>query len=467
MFTYIKYQRLNPFLFLPGKKTISKTLLLTFFALFSAAAQTTDQKLTLTLDDAVKIALESNWDVKMGIQDTKKAEEQINEAYSNAYPNISFSGNYTRNIKMPVMFIPPNSLLNPTSSTQTFELGSKNSYTASITVAQTIYNQKVNTAIKIADEFASYSRTGLKASRNEVILNVKKAFLNILLMSELVDVSRKSYESADANYKNVSALYKQGVASEYDYLRSEVQRANVQPMLIQMENNYQLAKNYLKTLLAIDAKKEIEVKGEFKFEELPQATIDEYSAGVIENSPLVEQLKINESLLGKSLIIERSEYYPTLAAFGQYQYQTQDNTFQVGNYKWAESFMVGLQLSYNIFDGFKRGARIEQVKIDRDKIGFARQKLQDGLILQTQQSRMKMVEAKKRIEAQVENLKQAEKTSSIAQTRYKSGVGTQLEIIDTETALLAARTNYSQAIFDFLTAKADWEYAVSKEYQSE
>ncbi len=467
MLNYIKTQQFNPFLFRYGKKTNCKTLLFILLLSLSAVAQTPNDKITLTLDDALKIALESNWDIKMGIQDTKKAEEQINEAYSNAYPGLSFGANYSRYIKMPVMFIPPNTpMLNPTSSTATIELGSKNSYTGTLSLAQTIYNQKVNTAIKIADEFASYSRTGLKATRNEVVLNVKKAFLNILLMRELLDVSRKSFESADANYKNVEALYKQGVASEYDYLRSEVQRANVQPMLIQMENNYQLAKNYLKTILAIDAKKELEVKGEFKFEELSQTTIDDYSEGAIANSPLVEQLKINESLLGKNLMIERSEYYPTLAAFGQYQWQTQDNTFNWSNYKWAESFMVGLQLSYNIFDGFKRGARIEQVRIDIDKVAFARQKLQDGLVLQTQQSKMKMVEAKKRIEAQKENLKQAEKTAAIAQTRYKSGVGTQLEIIDTETALLAARTNYSQAIYDYLTAKADWEYAVSKDYQA-
>jgi outer membrane protein len=76
---------------------------------------------------------------------------------------------------------------------------------------------------------------------------------------------------------------------------------------------------------------------------------------------------------------------------------------------------------------------------------------------------MKMDEAKKRIDAQVKNLEQAEKTLSIAQTRYKSGIGTQLEIIDTQAALVYARTNHAQAIYDYLVAKADWEYAVTKE----
>jgi outer membrane protein TolC len=285
---------------------------------------------------------------------------------------VSFSGQYLRNIKLPVMFIPPNSAFNPTSETQTFELGSKNSYSATVTVGQTLYNQKVNTAIKIADEYASYSQTALKASRQQIILTVKKAFLNVLLMQELLLVSRQTYELADANYTNVSALYKQGVASEYDNIRAEVQRANVLPILTQTENNLALSKNYLRTVLALDPAVTLNVKGSFSFEELPAATMEAYNSSALSNSPLVTQLKINESLLDKNLIIEKSEYYPTLSAFGQYQWQTQDNTFSVSNYRWAESFAVGLQLSYNIFDGFKRGARIEQVKIDKDKVMFGR-----------------------------------------------------------------------------------------------
>jgi outer membrane protein TolC len=454
----------NLCLFRYGKKSFFFALALLVWLPGTGFAQQQPEKLTLTLDEAIQIALKNNYDLQMGIQDTKKADEQINEAYSNAYPSVSFSGQYLRNIQLPVMFIPPNSAFNPTSETQTFELGSKNSYSATITVGQTIYNQKVNTAIKIADEYASYSRTALKATRQQIVLAVKKAFLNVLLMQELLSVSKKSFDLADANYKNVSALYKQGVSSEYDNIRAEVQRANVLPVLTQTENNLQISKNYLRTLLAIDANKELEIKGAFAFDEVPQAMLGEYSANALSNSPMVEQLRINESLLEKNLIIERSEYYPTLAAFGQYQWQTQDNSFSVSSYKWAESFAVGLQLSYNIFDGFKRGARIEQVKIDKDKVTFARKKLENDIVLEIDQAQRKMTEAKGRIDAQVKSVQQAEKAQAIAESRYKNGVGTQLEIIDTQTALQVARTNYSQAIYDYLSAKADWEYAVSKDY---
>ena len=57
-----------------------------------------------------------------------------------------------------------------------------------------------------------------------------------------------------------------------------------------------------------------------------------------------------------------------------------------------------------------------------------------------------MEEARKRIEAQQKSLSQAEKALRISQTRYKSGIGTQLELLDTQVAMTRAQTNYSQAI---------------------
>ncbi len=417
--------------------------------------------LTFTLDAAISKALANNWDIQLAKKDIERSQEQISEAYSNAFPRIDFTGNYTRNIMLPVLFIPPNNPFNPTPNTQTIELGSKNSFAATLGLTQVLYSQKVNTAIKIAGEYANYSVIGEKAVKQSVTLSVKKAFYTILMAQEIVKVTRRSYESADANYKNVDALFKQGVASEFDLLRSQVQVANVQPALIQAENNLELAKSMLKNLLNIDMKTPVRVSGNFDYQEIPSDKLVEAEDNAINNSPLVQQLKVQESLLDKNVDVERSDYFPTLAFFGQYQYQTQDNTWKVRNFNWAKSFMLGVQITYTLFDGFGRGARIQQAIIDKEKVGIGRQKLEEGLKVQVLQAQLKMEDATKRILAQGKSLSQADKALKIALTRYKSGVGTQLEIIDTETALTMAQTNYSQAIYDFLISKADWEYAVS------
>lgn len=435
------------------------------FLIFSANlfSQESKDTLNLTLNQAIMIALEKNWDIQIANEDVKKAEEQINEAYANAFPRLEFSGRYTRNIKSPVLFIPGNTPFNESDQTLMIELGSKNSYDLGFSVSQVIYNQKVNTAIQIANEYSNYSRYGEKSTKQQIINSVKKSFYNVLLMQELLVVSNQNYGVAKATFQNVSALYTQGVVSEYDLLRSEVQVANVQPMVIQTENNLELMKNYLKNLLALDLEQPIKLIGKFTFEEVPSNLIDQYSTEAIDNNPLINQLKVQSSLLEKNITIQRSDYFPTLAFFGQYQFQSQDNTFKFKEYNWAKTFFVGLQLSYTLFDGFSRGARIEQAVIDKQKVDFSRMKYEETLKIQILQAKMKMEEAKKRITAQEKSLQQAEKALKIAQSRYKNGVGTQLELIDTQAALTFAKTNYAQAIYDYLIAKSDWEYAVSLE----
>jgi outer membrane protein TolC len=84
-------------------------------------------------------------------------------------------------------------------------------------------------------------------------------------------------------------------------------------------------------------------------------------------------------------------------------------------------------------------------------------KVEEGLKIQLVQSQLKMKEAEERVLAQGKSLKQAERAVEIAQSRYKNGIGTQLEILDTQSSLTMAQTNYSQAIYDFLVAKAQWE----------
>lgn len=427
------------------------------------SAQNSKDTLELNLNQSISIALEKSWDIRIAYEDVKKAEEQISEAYANAFPRLEFSGRYIRNIKFPVLFIPPNNPFNTSDQTLTIELGSKNSYDLSFSVSQVVYNQKVNTAIQIANEYSDYSKFGEKSTRQQIINSVKKAFYNVLLMQELLLVSNQNLTVAKANLDNVAALYKQGVVSEFDFLRSEVQVANVQPMVIQTENNLELAKNYLKNLLTLDLDQPIKLKGEFTFEEVPSILIEQYTSEAINNNPLINQLKVQSSLLEKNITIQQSDYFPTLSFFGQYQFQSQDNTFRFKDYNWAKTFYVGLQLSYTLFDGFSRGARIEQAVIDKQKVDLSRMKYEEALKIQILQAEMKMKESKKRIAAQEKSLEQAERALKIAQSRYKNGVGTQLELIDTQAALTFAKTNYAQSIYDYLIAKSDWEYAVSLE----
>jgi outer membrane protein len=418
-----------------------------------------DTKITLTLDSAITLALGQNRDVIIAEKERYRADAQVNEAWSGAMPQISLTGLYTRNVKLPVLFLPPNSVFNPGNSTETLELGSNNSYLLGASLSQVLFSRKVGVALDIAHTYHDFAEEGYRAITQDVTLAVKKAFYAVLLARELAGANRQGFDVVRSNVENVRLQYAHGNAAEYDLLRAEVELANTEPLLISADNALVLSLNALKNLLAIPLGADVDVSGGFAFDDVPEGVLKEAGRNALSSNPAILQLALQEEMLDKNISIERANFFPTLSLVGSYQYQTQDNTFAFKNYLWATSVNVGLQVTFPLFDGFRTGARTEQAMIDRDKIHYARLKAEEGLSIQLQAGELRMAEAKKRIVGQERNIAQAEKAVSIAQTRYRSGVGTQLELMDSQVAMTRARATHAQAVYDFLVAKAEWENA--------
>ena len=413
----------------------------------------------LTLDSALAIALSQNREVLIADRERDRAEAQVAEATSGALPQLFVSGMYTRNIRLPVLFLPPNTVFNPGSSTEALELGSNNSYLLGATLAQTLYSRKVGVALDIARTYRAYAGQAYRATSQDVALAVRKAFYAVLLARELSAVNREGLAVVRANAENVRSLYTHGTAAEYDLLRAEVELANTEPLAIAADNALVLARNALKEVLAIPLEADLDVIGDFAFAEVPGAVLADARAGAVAANPALAGLRLQEDMLDMNVSIERASLFPTLSLVGSYQYQTQDNTFAFRNYLWATSLSVGLQISFPLFDGFRTSARVDQAVIDRDKVHYTRLRAEEGLRLRLQAAELNMAEAARRIQGQEQNIAQALKAVRIAQTRYRSGVGTQLELMDSQAAMTRARATRAAALFDFLVARAEWENA--------
>mgnify|MGYP000968912946 CR=1 FL=1 len=297
------------------------------------------------------------------------------------------------------------------------------------------------------------------AAQQAVIRDTRKAYYQILLAKKLVEANRQGLEVIQGNYKNVQAQYRVGAAAEYDLLRAEVQLANTEPLVISAENGYQLAVNALKNLLAIPLDQPLVIEGDLIYEELPEEVAQQAEAQALATNPAIKQLSLQERMLDRNISIEKAGNFPTLYAMGSYLWQSQDNTFKFGNYNWANTINAGVSLSYPLFDGFRTRNRVQQAKVDRNKVRFTRLKMEEGLRVQIQAGSLRMAEARKRMSGQEKNIEQAQKAVRIAQTRFQSGVGTQLELLDAQVAMTRSQTNYAQALYDYLVSKTEWEFA--------
>jgi outer membrane protein TolC len=220
------------------------------------------------------------------------------------------------------------------------------------------------------------------------------------------------------------------------------------------------AANGLKILLGIDPKQEVEARDNLDIQPVDPALLTGAEEGVLEQNATLRALKLQTEVNDAIVSVYRSESLPTLAAFGNYLWQSQNNAlnFSANN---ARSAQVGLNVSWNLFNGLQTRARVNQAEVDylksEEQLTSAKYAMQTNI----QSIRLRLESAKKRIDAQGLNVEQAEKGYKIAVTRFQTGSGTQLEVNDADLALLRARVNKAQAMYDYLVARADLEETMS------
>jgi outer membrane protein TolC len=427
---------------------VKKIILMLFAGTCLLAAQ--EKVMNLDLQKAIQIALEKNTEIKVAKLEVDKSEEKLREARSGLFPNIEANGQYQRYIEKPVIFLPPGSPFG-----EVLEIGSNNSYLGTIGASIPIFSMGLYKGIGVASKSVELNSENLRFTEVATVSNVKKAFNSVLLAREFKDVINQSLQNSLDQLENVKRLNKQEVASDYDLLRAEVQVENLRPQVIQAENNYEISKENLKVLIGLKSEQEINILDEFDFDGQYDISLQQFLDDVMNNNPRLAILDKQEEITNRTTSLEKSAYFPSLAAFGNYQYQAQSDDFKFSDYKWVSTFVVGLQLQIPIFNGFKTPARVEQANITLNQLEEQRQGLTEALKTQLQNVVYVIEQTIIRIKGQDKNIEQAQQGYEIAKTRFENGLGTQLEVNDAELALRQAQLNRLQAIYDLRIAEAE------------
>jgi len=419
------------------------------------------QKNVLTLEDAIKIALENSNQVKLAQLEILKSDEKLVEARSALIPRISASGSYSRYLKKPVLFLPPDSPFGRMTG-GVIEIGFDNSYLGAISLQMPLFSWNLYAGIRSALKGKSLAEQAYKSITLKTIADVKKAFYGALLARENYKITKMRVDLAQDNLKNVEKMYRQGIASEYDYISAQVQYQNLLPLLIQAENNLELAKNALKLVLGIDVKEDIEIEGEMKVDSLIGVDYASSLKDLYEKNPDLKQAELQVELSREIVSLEVSGHLPSLFLTGNLQYQAQANDFNFNQYRWIRTTFIGLQIQIPIFNGFGTQARVDQAQASFqqaiERLNFTKQALENEL----KNTIYRIEQSGRRIESQKRAVELAELGYKIARKRFESGVGTQLEVSNAEVNLAQARLNYLQAIYDYLIAMSDLEKLTGK-----
>ena len=419
------------------------------------------QKRILTVDEAIKIALQKNQDLTSARLEVEKANAQVNEAIGTALPSLSFTGRYSRALKKPVFFLPDFDDLN-SGRTIPIEIGSDHSIEMTVSAQQILFNSAVFTGVGASKIYQDAAKEMYRARQLETVTKVRKAFYSVLLANEVAEMMRENLINAEANLKNVRLMKDQGLVSEYDELRATVGVENLRPVVIQAENNYALSIDGLRVTMGVAPTEEYQVQGSFTFTAVDAGILSDAMETVLQNNPSLGAMRHQVDVNKAFVSIQRSNYLPTLAAFGNYQYQTAQNDLKISTRDFIGSSVVGLQLSVNLFEGLQNNARVDQAKVEVRKSEEQLNSVENNIRTAVHSVILQLQQSQKRIEAQGKTVEQAERGYQIATTRFTSGSGTQLEVNDAQLALTQAKVNRMQAMYDYVIASAELDQLLGR-----
>lgn len=443
---------------------LSKKMLLAVAVLLSVGyvqAQEVKDTLQLTLDKALEIALSENPTMKVAGQEIQLKKEAKKEAYGGLFPEISLTGSYSRTLKKQTM------VMDFGGESQTIQVGSDNSYSGGLNVSLPVFAPALYKSINLTKSDVELAVEKARSSKLDLVNQVTKAYYQLLLAQDSYEVLLQSYAQAEANYEVVKAKYEQGTVSEYDKIRADVQVRSLKPSVVSARNGVNLARLQLQVLMGMDTDVAIAADGNLKDYEMVmfRRQMESNQLNLNNNSDL-KQLDLNADLLKKTLVVQRTNFMPTLAASFNYSYTSLNNDFKMSHYKWFPYSTVGLSLSIPLFKA-SNFTKVKQTKIQMQQLTENRTNVQRQLTMQATSYLDNMAASTEQVVSNKEGIVQAEKGRLIAQKRYEVGKGTILELNDSEVALTQAQLTYNQSIYDYLVAKADLDQVLGREEVTE
>ncbi|MBA4313384.1 MAG: hypothetical protein C0417_12240 [Chlorobiaceae bacterium] len=439
---------------------IGYLIFVSFLIIQSIQAQTSTKK-PLSLQDAIQIAMVHNPDLKTAQLEIERSSARVLEAWGNAMPSLDVSGRFTRALKLPVFFLPDFSDLN-SGRTVPIRIGSDFSLDATLTARQILFNGAVIVGVGAAKVYSNLAQDLYESKRVETVAKVRKAYYTALLADKVVEMMRSSLKNAEDNFNNVLLMRRQGIVSEYDELRASVQVENLRPSVIQSENNFELSVDALRNAIGVDKNENYIMTDSMKIEFIEESVIESAEEIVVKSNPNLKAVNRQIELNNAAVWAERSSYMPTIAAFGQYQYQAAKNEFKFSTNDLISSSMVGLTVSMNLFQGLQTRARVEQAQVEQMKSEEQKVSLERNLKTGLHSIIGNLRHARKRVDAQQKTVETAERGYKIVSARYLANAATQLEVNDAEVALTQAKVNRIQAIYDYLVASADFDQLLGR-----
>ena len=457
-------------------------------------AASSEAPVIITLEQALQIALSENVSVKVADMEIQRAQYAKKGSYAALFPQIDATGAYQRTIKKQVMYMDfdmssmlggatggegteiPDGTEIPETGTDTgssdssgsgggIEMGRWNTWSAGVSAAMPLVNAQLWKSLKISGLDVELAVEKARSSRLDMVTQVKNAYFATLLAKEAFEVYKQVYENAVQNLEETEKKYRAQKVSDMELLRAKTTVANAIPNVYNAEGSVILSLWQLKAVLGVDLDMNLDVAGKLEdWSEHMFYDIHQHDSISLDRNTTMKQLAIQAEMLAETIKVQQYANIPSLAVAFNFSYNAMTNDFKFSEYRWTPYSYVGLSLNIPIFAGGKRYHAIRQAKNQYQQVQLQTVNTERQLKIAIRQSLNAMETNMKSYYASKDALAAAQKGYDIVAKSYQVGRSTLIEVNDAQLALTQAQLGASQAVDNFLTAKAQLEQTLGQDF---
>lgn len=454
-------------------------------ALLLPLHQQAQQKFRLTASQSVELALKNATDIKNLKLDRDMQAAKNREYVGQTLPQVNGNFQMQRFFNIPVTLLPD--FISPAVYQVLVENGVKNGSGTSITKPNTqpqffpaqfgvpwqssagfqfqqlLFQPDLFIAIKARNKALQFSEANIAVMEDSVKSNVLRAYYSILIAEKRKYFLDQSIARLAKLKTDQEILFKNGFAERLDIDKTQVTLNNLGTASSQVAQLIEIGYAALKFAMAIEQKDSLELADTLSIDLVKKDLLEMGNFNYADRKE-VQLLNIVKDLQGLELKRNKLSFVPTLATYWSYSRNALRTSFSFLDFElpWYKTSVWGINMSVPLFDGGQKMQRIKQANMNLQKTTNTLENLQRAIDLQLKSSTVLFKNALLNLDVQERNLNLAEKVYSTTKKKYEQGLGSSFELLQTQTEVESAQSNYIQALYEAVNARIAYTKAIGK-----
>ena len=442
------------------KKLILASICSCFFLISNAQ----EEKMAISLDEAINFAIENSYNTKASKNDIKSATEKVWETTTIGLPQINGAIDYQNNLKQQVSLLPAEITGGPAGTFTPVIFGTKQNIGASITLKQLLFDGSYLVGLQASRTYLKISKQANEKTElltREAVIN---AYGNVLVSENSISILEKNLKIIKKNLSDVKKIYENGLNEQEDIEQLEITLGNLNSQLNSVKRMKSIAYKMLN--LSIGNPIETELTLTDTLDSLVKNNIsldivsEEFSISNHVDFKIAENDRESKRLLLK---LEKSKALPTLSAFVNYGTQGYSETFSFlkNEQEWFKSSLLGVSLNIPIFSSLGRSSKTKQATIALENADIKLKETKQRLSLMAEKARNDYQLSIENYSTTKKNVGLAERIENKQRIKFFEGLSSSFDLLQAQNQLYSQQQNYIQSMLDVIAKKATLENALN------